>query len=1175
MTQALEAFQEALTGGADDDALDVAAADVRRDDGAAALVEAIKMRIAHDLGNGKTDLDVTALRFRLASALEEVAKVGAAGAAAAALEAAQLCREVLNDGEGTTRNLLLAIRAGVNDDATLKRAVETAGGREQAEHVVERALKKPEVKEDPVATATLRRALARIAENAGDKERAFFEAMKAARKQPADGMYVDEVFRLALDTARHTEAAAFFSALADDTGLAERQRATLYNKLGQTLEKSNEKARALDAYTKSLRLHDAKAPRRAVERLTEELGVEAAGAVSEGAFSPIKPNEPVDVTPPFDHKTGMVSTVQDEPVLPSLPSPSPSELTQPRVPANFRTAELAEGMSAPSLGDDDSVDASDEIVSEEMNTDAHALAPRPISVPPMPAEEEPLPPMTLPPLTTPPLSLANLPSFGDFSAGGAPVDSALQPHPRIERIDAGDPSGETPSMERAWQRLPSSPFSAPPLTPGFKDADPKDADRKDAGPSSPSAQAGPKDGGLEDALARLPDRDRDSDEPVETTKKGPHAGVFTALDSVEGTSEQPKKESRKDKRNRKKRERTMSKKAPAPSDPRAAKPAPKSAPPMSAPAKNGAASDEGPTSDDGAPSTIRAAMVAAASSAPPVASALSSPKSALDPQLEDESSLAGVSLRLAHSAAADDAATARPSAALSEPTVDDLKHGSDEPTTDARARGDLAGTREHATRRVRDERPQTLEPPSSEPAPAEHLNDPTAGAVANPEHARLSDISSASAAVAAARILVDDVSASSPRPASEDDDVEHTPKKPSILRGHSLSAPIEESTGLTPSVEQHATLEAMPPLHVPPLSMPGMDASSTLQRALMALESSDADECARAAVLLAVEEPGDGRVLRLAARAMTLSAATGQMPKSAVDLFVAQAPKAGERAASLAVEILGKVPSATRRAYTHVWIAGAKAAGLDVARVMDLLRDIAVVDAPSGPAFELAERVLVEVNDAAARDSLYQAALKASTAEPVRVELSKRRLGLLENQSRFAEALPLHAQLAVELASADVAVRAAARRAFAQHGTPDERARFLGRLARKLPGDEGLEVVQELLDVRLSVDDRLGAEAAAKDLLERRPGDPRACKVIADLLEDEPHRLDELVDVLRVGSQHALSYFGKTGEARTLLERLASVQEKAGRPEDAADAWVQVARLVPDEKNLERALAAL
>ena len=112
------------------------------------------------------------------------------------------------------------------------------------------------------------------------------------------------------------------------------------------------------------------------------------------------------------------------------------------------------------------------------------------------------------------------------------------------------------------------------------------------------------------------------------------------------------------------------------------------------------------------------------------------------------------------------------------------------------------------------------------------------------------------------------------------------------------------------------------------------------------------------------------------------------------------------------------------------------------------------------------------------------------------------------------------------------------------------------------------------------MDDKLGAEAAARDLLARKPADARATKVLADLLEDEPHRVDELVDVLRMASQEALSRgalsgAGKTGEARALLERLGAVQAKAGRSEEAADAWVQVARLVPDEKNIDRALAAL
>ncbi len=407
-------------------------------------------------------------------------------------------------------------------------------------------------------------------------------------------------------------------------------------------------------------------------------------------------------------------------------------------------------------------------------------------------------------------------------------------------------------------------------------------------------------------------------------------------------------------------------------------------------------------------------------------------------------------------------------------------------------------------------------------------------------------------------------------PVSTPDDVEHTPPSP---KQHTLSPPPGESTdrAASPAV----TVEAFPPLVVPPMTVPSMEASDALTRVLAALDGDDADECARAAVGLLAEAPTDPRVVRVAARAMLLSAETGQMPVAAVDLFVSQAPKHGDRAAAMALEILDKVPVATRRAYTHVWLAGARAAGLDVARVMDLLRAVAIEDAPAGPAFEHAERVLIEVNDGEARDALYQAALRAAASDAARVELTKRRVGLLENLSRFAEALGLHAQLAVELDSGDVAVRNAARRAYAQHGTPDERARFLSRLARKLPGDEGVEVVQELLDVRMSVDDRIGAEAAAKDLLERRPGDARGSRVLADLLAEEPHRVDELVDVLRVGAQQALSWFGKTAEARALLEKLAEVQRKAGRPEEAADALVQVARLVPDDDNLDRALAAL
>jgi len=85
-------------------ALDIPAEEVRGESGPAGLVRAIKLRVAHDLDRGRTDLDVTALRVRLAAALEEVAKAAATlDGANAALEAVLLCREVLNDGEGATR----------------------------------------------------------------------------------------------------------------------------------------------------------------------------------------------------------------------------------------------------------------------------------------------------------------------------------------------------------------------------------------------------------------------------------------------------------------------------------------------------------------------------------------------------------------------------------------------------------------------------------------------------------------------------------------------------------------------------------------------------------------------------------------------------------------------------------------------------------------------------------------------------------------------------------------------------------------------------------------------------------------------------------------------------------------------------------------------------------------
>ena len=81
--------------------------------------------------------------------------------------------------------------------------------------------------------------------------------------------------------------------------------------------------------------------------------------------------------------------------------------------------------------------------------------------------------------------------------------------------------------------------------------------------------------------------------------------------------------------------------------------------------------------------------------------------------------------------------------------------------------------------------------------------------------------------------------------------------------------------------------------------------------------------------------------------------------------------------------------------------------------------------------------------------------------------------------------------------------------------------------------------------------------------------------MLADLLEEDPRREAELIEVLRLAAQDAVAEFGRAGEARAILERLARLHALAGRADEACDARVQVARVVPDQDTLEQALGAL
>ncbi|MBI1944591.1 MAG: tetratricopeptide repeat protein [Deltaproteobacteria bacterium] len=911
----LQAFRDALRDQADEDALDRLAADLRKDEGMPAFVAALRLRIEHELRQGKTDLEVTGLRFRLAGALDEIARgTPSRDGVEAAVEAAALYRDVLGDIESASKSLVLALRAGVHDDLLAKRALEAAGGGEQARGLVERALKRPEVKENLVETALLRRSLSRIAEVGGDKERAFFEALKAARKQPAEPLYVDDVYRLSLDTKRFTEAAAFFQDLAADQAIPPRQRAGLLHKLGQTREQLGEKAAAVEAFRGSLALHDAKGPRRALERLAAELGIEV---VPPGAatleLQAIAAEEPIDVTPSYPPNrifTITKSALEQAPVTDDAPRPE-HEVTDDH---------LVDVTDKPRRGHGT---PPDEVTLPRMDTSLRTGSlDAPLLPPPIPLDDAPAPSAVPPPV---PLDDARAPD----------VAPALEDQPSIAAVPL-------PSL--------ASFGDEPPLS------------------SSPTAPVPMR---LEDLLPQRPPAVPEA----EPTRRAPHAGAFAtredqSLDSNSGPTVEGAPTGKRKRKDKKK--------------------------------KRGAAPQP---------------ALAAAPPPPP---------------------------------------------------------------------------------------PPTPPPPPPPPPP-----------------------------------------------------------------------PLAELTTRAPSSPAPATEEALPPLVVPPMTMPSMEASDALAVALAALESSDVEQCVAAARALAHEAPHDARVLRLAARALTLAAPSGALPEPAVELFRKEAPRHGDRAAGLALEVQHLLPPTAVASYTPLWIAGAAAAGHDGPRVLDLLRAVAVLDAPDGPAFALAERVLEETRDAAGMDTLLVASCNHATTDGAKAALVARRLKLLEGQSRYTEALPLHGQLAIELRPNDVPTRAAARRAHAERGTPDERARFLAKLARRLPGEDGADVLHELLDVRLSVDDKIGAEAAARDVLERRPGDARALRVLAEVMAADPRREAELVEVLRIAAHDAVGGLGRAAEARTLLEQLAHLHTKAGRADEAADALVQVARLVPDEATLEQALVAL
>ncbi|MDP2341216.1 MAG: hypothetical protein Q8O67_09670 [Deltaproteobacteria bacterium] len=1042
----------------DDDAVDDVLDVLRRDQGPLGLAEGLLVVILQKRDKGTEEHELTGWQYRRAAALEAAAVVDGAlprDGAARALEAATLARDVLNDGEGATRALVLALRLSADDDAALKSTVDAAGGHEPAVVLLEKAAKR--AKGDDQLQGRLRRALARLYEVVlFDKEKAFFEALKAARKLP-EGITLDDAYRLALEVKRLDEAAAFFQSLGEEPSLPARARASAFNKLGAVHDAKGDKEASFRAFVSSLTHHETKAARKKAERLKEELKLDD------------------DIPPPVE----VIST-------PPAPAPAPVPLAAP-IPEP--SAEPVATTTTTTTAAEPATDPEDveERLAAAMNPNVNTV----VGPPPAGFTQDPSIP---PPLPDDP-------------------DDVVVDADRVARDAVAQYGSE---------------FEKPVFTDELKAAVEVDAD--DAVISEERLDPALRSMAEEDDSRRTqrPPLPPDEDEPSVFT---PRVDATTDQHALLATATMP--------------------------------PAPPTALPSSAPPED-------------MPAPITTTTTARAPAALPSL------------VLVDEVSASGARATFmpAPGLVIERAVVASAPPLLG---VADVSEISDRKK--AKRERKKAKRRGHSSDPAETTTPNAFGASSMDASREEHSNPAAPGPAGHPHPGpSLADDLLIERASHAGRLRPDlSLGDEMPEPAvtapggnsemgsafednvpvrARDDDADMLPP-PVPAEDPRPAGRLDDDAPVSMPAPPFTDPEAEAPLVSADLQPAPPTREDVLSRAQSLLNDGDVDECLACADALQAVAPGDPRVLRLAGRALLLSAPSGDLPVAAVDLVLKDAPRHGERAASLIRDVQLALPPARREAFNDLWLAAARAAGHDADRVHALLEESADVDGPDGPLFTFLDDVLLRVNDVDRRDQLYlRAWRKAAGDDERRVRLLRARIALLEDAHRDGPVLAAWAQLALEH-DVDGGTRTQARRAHERKATPDERAKFLARLVR-VPGlekDEVAVVLRELLELRVAVDDKVGAESTARELLLRAPGDARATTVLADLLADDPRRAAEVVAALRARADSARAADDLEG-ARQALERLARALTTADRKDEAAAVLVEAVKLAPGDQPL-------
>ena len=282
-----------------------------------------------------------------------------------------------------------------------------------------------------------------------------------------------------------------------------------------------------------------------------------------------------------------------------------------------------------------------------------------------------------------------------------------------------------------------------------------------------------------------------------------------------------------------------------------------------------------------------------------------------------------------------------------------------------------------------------------------------------------------------------------------------------------------------------------------------------------ALEAENAEACKT--LLNAEHSKLDPEMkIRLLERTLMAEAETGVIDAALLKHLVNVQIAKPEKSVDLAIRLKAKMPLDSVDDYMEIWLTLARSAK-HWEQVETLLEDFAILHAPDGEPFLTLDKRLEKDGQLENRFQLREQAIKRAVNDNKRFQMMRETIGLYQEHQQGERAVGLYRNLILEHQQADRELVTDALECFETYSNKEETARFLFQLLKSAPEHEhALDYYKKLIELRLETNDALGAEAAARDLLAKHPGDSFALEVLSEVLANIPSRRKELIDILEM-----------------------------------------------------------